>query len=199
MEKQTRSPLITCCLPHPFLSAPWWSQVIELYRLLTVGVSLWNQFAVPILFTVFWLVLFVVQLCSNTMSANTAAGQQGLLFLLLSRCDPASVALCLHDTAYVCTNLYNSALFSAPTVSLNVAPHHTHCWAWPSWCPISLWDCSIYANSTWEAMLLFRMRTSCTGGVFLYKCCFWRQILFSLGLVFVDYYHKRFSRGLSLV
>ena len=69
-------------------SRPWFPvpQVIELYRLLAVGISLWNQFAVPVLFSVFWFVLFVVQLCSDTMSGNVSAGHQGIMFFLLTRC-----------------------------------------------------------------------------------------------------------------
>lgn len=59
-------------------------EVIELYRLLAVGISLWNQFAVPVLFSVFWFVLFVVQLCSDTMSGNASAGHQGIMFFLLT-------------------------------------------------------------------------------------------------------------------
>ncbi|XP_034000403.1 RING finger protein 145 [Trematomus bernacchii] len=60
-------------------------EVIELYRLLAVGISLWNQFAVPVLFSVFWFVLFVVQLFSDTMSTkSSAAGLQGILFFLLT-------------------------------------------------------------------------------------------------------------------
>lgn len=62
-------------------------QVFELYRLLAVGISLWNQFAVPVLFSVFWFVLFVVQLCSDTMDGNASLGHQGILFFLLTRCD----------------------------------------------------------------------------------------------------------------
>ncbi|XP_037652511.1 RING finger protein 145 [Sebastes umbrosus] len=59
-------------------------EVIELYRLLAVGISLWNQFAVPVLFSVFWFVLFIVQLCSDTMSGNASAGHQGIMFFLLT-------------------------------------------------------------------------------------------------------------------
>ncbi|KAG7234595.1 hypothetical protein INR49_002224, partial [Caranx melampygus] len=60
-------------------------EVIELYRLLAVGISLWNQFAVPVLFSVFWFVLFVVQLCSDIMSGNAAsAAHQGIMFFLLT-------------------------------------------------------------------------------------------------------------------
>ncbi|XP_041667823.1 RING finger protein 145 [Cheilinus undulatus] len=59
-------------------------EVIELYRLLAVGISLWNQFAVPVLFSVFWFVLFVVQLCSDAMSANASVSNQGIVFFLLT-------------------------------------------------------------------------------------------------------------------
>ncbi|XP_073340284.1 RING finger protein 145 [Pagrus major] len=59
-------------------------EVIELYRLLAVGISLWNQFAVPVLFSVFWFVLFIVQLCSDAMSGNASAGHQGIMFFLLT-------------------------------------------------------------------------------------------------------------------
>ncbi|KAK9534256.1 hypothetical protein VZT92_009312 [Zoarces viviparus] len=59
-------------------------EVIELYRLLAVGISLWNQLAVPVLFSVFWFVLFVVQLCSDTTSVRTSASHQGVMVLLLT-------------------------------------------------------------------------------------------------------------------
>ncbi|KAM3594799.1 uncharacterized protein V6R79_014393 [Siganus canaliculatus] len=59
-------------------------EVIELYRLLAVGISLWNQFAVPVLFSVFWFVLFIFQLCSDVMSSSASAGHQGILFFLLT-------------------------------------------------------------------------------------------------------------------
>lgn len=55
-------------------------------------------------------------------------------------------------------------LLSRP-VSLSVVPLHTLFWAWPSWFPILLSDCSTYASSTWEAMQLFRMKMSCTGEI----------------------------------
>ncbi|KAM7376323.1 hypothetical protein PAMP_006065 [Pampus punctatissimus] len=59
-------------------------EVIELYRLLAVGISLWNQFAVPVLFSVFWFVLFIVQLCSDTMSGSASGAHQGIMFFLLT-------------------------------------------------------------------------------------------------------------------
>lgn len=70
---------------HRVISSPL-LQVIELYRLLAVGISLWNQFAVPVLFSVFWFVLFIVQLFSFTVSANASAAHQGIMFFLLTRC-----------------------------------------------------------------------------------------------------------------
>ncbi|XP_005736793.1 RING finger protein 145 [Pundamilia nyererei] len=59
-------------------------EVIELYRLLGVGISLWNQFAVPVLFSVFWFILFIVQLCSDIMSAGTSITHHGIMFFLLT-------------------------------------------------------------------------------------------------------------------
>ncbi|XP_067241658.1 RING finger protein 145 [Chanodichthys erythropterus] len=56
-------------------------EVTELYRLMAVGVSLWHGFAVPVLFSVFWFVLFGVQLITNF---GTTAQQGPLLYLLTS-------------------------------------------------------------------------------------------------------------------
>ncbi|XP_035167326.1 RING finger protein 145-like, partial [Oxyura jamaicensis] len=64
-------------------------QAMEVYRLLALGVSLWSQLAVPLLFLVFWLVLFSLRLSSLLASSSSAVAQQGLLFVLLS-----SVAEC---------------------------------------------------------------------------------------------------------
>lgn len=61
--------------------------MFEVYRLLAVGISLWNQFAVPVLFSVFWFVLFTVQLYSDATNGNGSLGHQGILFFLLSRWD----------------------------------------------------------------------------------------------------------------
>ncbi|KAJ0044203.1 hypothetical protein NL108_008088 [Boleophthalmus pectinirostris] len=59
-------------------------EVIDLYRLMAVGISLWMQFAVPVLFSVFWFVLFVVQLGSDIFSGNVSTSHQGIIFFLLS-------------------------------------------------------------------------------------------------------------------
>ncbi|XP_077394771.1 RING finger protein 145 [Festucalex cinctus] len=58
---------------------------MALSRLLPAAISLWTQFAVPLLFSVFWLVLFVVHLCSSATSPAASSGaRQGLLFFLLT-------------------------------------------------------------------------------------------------------------------
>ncbi|KAL4641881.1 RING finger protein 145-like [Arapaima gigas] len=59
-------------------------EALELYRLLAVGISLWNQFAVPILFSVFWVVLFLVQVYSYATASNNFVNHQGVLFLFLT-------------------------------------------------------------------------------------------------------------------
>ncbi|KAM6917799.1 RING finger protein 145 [Lycodopsis pacificus] len=91
-------------------------EVIELYRLLAVGVSLWNQFAVPVLFSVFWFVLFVVQLCSDGTSVKTSASHQGVLFLLLtsvSECcaTPYSLLGLTFVVSYLAVGLLNLCKF----------------------------------------------------------------------------------------
>ncbi|XP_061439606.1 RING finger protein 145-like isoform X2 [Rhineura floridana] len=61
-------------------------QVLEVYRLITLGMSLWRQLAVPLLFLVFWLALFTLQLYALvSASSGNLLSQQGLPFLLLSR------------------------------------------------------------------------------------------------------------------
>ncbi|XP_050799288.1 RING finger protein 145-like isoform X29 [Gopherus flavomarginatus] len=65
------------------------AQGLEVYRLVALGMSLWSQLAVPVLFLVFWLVLFTLQIYSFLASSNSLLAQQGLLFIFLS-----SVAEC---------------------------------------------------------------------------------------------------------
>ncbi|XP_074759780.1 RING finger protein 145-like isoform X1 [Athene noctua] len=59
-------------------------RALELYRLLALGVALWSQLAIPLLFLVFWLVLFFLRLSSFLAFSASPLAQQGLLFLLLS-------------------------------------------------------------------------------------------------------------------
>lgn len=101
-------------------------QVFELYRLLAVGISLWNQFAVPVLFSVFWFVLFIVQLCSDTMNGNASLGHQGILFFLLTRCCK------VWKIPFVCGSPFQTTHLLFPLqhpVSLSVVPLHTLFWA----------------------------------------------------------------------
>uniref|UniRef100_A0A8C5P653 RING finger protein 145 n=1 Tax=Leptobrachium leishanense TaxID=445787 RepID=A0A8C5P653_9ANUR len=65
------------------------TQVLEVYRLVALGLSLWTQLAVPMLFLVFWLVLFTFHMYSSLSSKPAVLAQQGLLFIFLN-----SVAEC---------------------------------------------------------------------------------------------------------
>ncbi|KAG9460610.1 hypothetical protein GDO78_020695 [Eleutherodactylus coqui] len=64
-------------------------QVTDFSRLMVVGMSLWSQIAVPLLFLVFWLVVFVLHIVSTLTSRPGALEQQGPLFIFLN-----SVAEC---------------------------------------------------------------------------------------------------------
>ncbi|XP_038649113.1 RING finger protein 145-like isoform X2 [Scyliorhinus canicula] len=60
-------------------------QESELYGVLGLGVRLWNQVAVPVLFTTFWLVLFVAEIYFYLSSRNQpAASNEGLIFAFLT-------------------------------------------------------------------------------------------------------------------
>lgn len=64
-------------------------QVTELSRLLAVGVSLWSQLAVPLLFLVFWSVVFLLHIGGTLSSQSGVLELQGPLFIFLN-----SVAEC---------------------------------------------------------------------------------------------------------
>ncbi|KAL8206503.1 UNVERIFIED_CONTAM: hypothetical protein K2H54_006264 [Gekko kuhli] len=64
-------------------------QALELYQLVALGMSLWRQLAVPLLFLVFWLALFTLKIYAFWVSSGPLLSQQGLLFVFLS-----SVAEC---------------------------------------------------------------------------------------------------------
>ncbi|XP_048401138.1 RING finger protein 145-like isoform X2 [Stegostoma tigrinum] len=60
-------------------------QESELYGVLGLGMMLWNQFAVPALFTTFWLVLFVTETYFYLSSHNQqGASQEGPVFAFLT-------------------------------------------------------------------------------------------------------------------
>ncbi|XP_073199178.1 RING finger protein 145-like isoform X3 [Lepidochelys kempii] len=71
------------------------AQGLEMYRLVALAMSLWSQLAIPVLFLVFWLVLFTLQIYSFLASSNSLLAQQGLLFIFLSRGVTEGVTLLL--------------------------------------------------------------------------------------------------------
>ncbi|XP_060781641.1 RING finger protein 145 isoform X1 [Neoarius graeffei] len=90
------------------------TEVTDLYRLLAVGMFLWHRFAVPVLFSAFWLVLFGVQLVSNVGSST--AIQEGLLLYLLtsvSECcaSPYSLLGLTFVVSYLALGLLNLCKF----------------------------------------------------------------------------------------
>ncbi|XP_077157371.1 RING finger protein 145-like [Paroedura picta] len=64
-------------------------QALEVYQLVALGTSLWRRLAIPVLFLVFWLVLFTLKIYAFWVSSGPLLSQQGLLFVFLS-----SVAEC---------------------------------------------------------------------------------------------------------
>ncbi|MGH0155069.1 UNVERIFIED_CONTAM: hypothetical protein FKN15_033700 [Acipenser sinensis] len=60
-------------------------EVTELYRLLAVGISLWNQFAVPALLSVFWFILFMVQIYSSATASNNFLSEREVHYVFLTR------------------------------------------------------------------------------------------------------------------
>ncbi|XP_041090698.1 RING finger protein 145-like [Polyodon spathula] len=59
-------------------------EVTELYRLLAVGISLWNEFAVPELLGVFWFIRFMVQIYFSATASNNFLSQQGVRYVFLT-------------------------------------------------------------------------------------------------------------------
>uniref|UniRef100_A0A4W6F2J8 RING finger protein 145 n=1 Tax=Lates calcarifer TaxID=8187 RepID=A0A4W6F2J8_LATCA len=65
------------------------AQVVEVYGLLALGMSLWNQLVLPVLFMCFWLLLFALQIYSYFSTRDQPTSRERLLFLFLtsSNCD----------------------------------------------------------------------------------------------------------------
>ncbi|XP_029439995.1 RING finger protein 145 isoform X2 [Rhinatrema bivittatum] len=82
-------------------------QVVEVYGLLALGMSLWNQLVVPVLFMVFWLVLFALQIYSYFSTWDQPASRERLLFLFLT-----SIAECC-STPYSLLGLVFTVSFVA--------------------------------------------------------------------------------------
>lgn len=62
-----------------------WFQVVEVYGLLALGMSLWNQLVLPVLFMCFWLVLFALQIYTYFSTRDQPTSRERLLFLFLTR------------------------------------------------------------------------------------------------------------------
>ncbi|KAG9346791.1 hypothetical protein JZ751_007110 [Albula glossodonta] len=60
-------------------------QVVEVYGLLALGMSLWNQLVLPVLFMCFWLVLFALQIYTYFSTRDQPTSRERLLFLFLTR------------------------------------------------------------------------------------------------------------------
>ncbi|KAJ1128609.1 hypothetical protein NDU88_006986 [Pleurodeles waltl] len=82
-------------------------QVVEVYGLLALGMSLWNQLVVPVLFMVFWLVLFALQIYSYFSTRDQPTSRERLLFLFLT-----SIAECC-STPYSLLGLVFTVSFVA--------------------------------------------------------------------------------------
>ncbi|XP_023700416.2 RING finger protein 145 isoform X1 [Paramormyrops kingsleyae] len=82
-------------------------QVVEVYGLLALGMSLWNQLVLPVLFMCFWLVLFTLQICTYFSTRDQPTSRERLLFLFLT-----SIAECC-STPYSLLGLVFTVSFAA--------------------------------------------------------------------------------------
>ncbi|RXN18678.1 RING finger protein 145 [Labeo rohita] len=82
-------------------------QVVEVYGLLALGMSLWNQLVLPVLFMCFWLVLFALQIYTYFSTRDQPPSRERLLFLFLT-----SIAECC-STPYSLLGLVFTVSFVA--------------------------------------------------------------------------------------
>ncbi|XP_031713318.1 RING finger protein 145 [Anarrhichthys ocellatus] len=83
------------------------AQVVEMYGLLALGMSLWNQLVLPVLFMCFWLLLFALQIYSYFSTRDQPTSRERLLFLFLT-----SIAECC-STPYSLLGLVFTVSFIA--------------------------------------------------------------------------------------
>uniref|UniRef100_A0A665U5D8 RING finger protein 145 n=1 Tax=Echeneis naucrates TaxID=173247 RepID=A0A665U5D8_ECHNA len=81
--------------------------VVEVYGLLALGMSLWNQLVLPVLFMCFWLLLFALQIYSYFSTRDQPTSRERLLFLFLT-----SIAECC-STPYSLLGLVFTVSFIA--------------------------------------------------------------------------------------
>ncbi|TKS82793.1 RING finger protein 145 [Collichthys lucidus] len=82
-------------------------EVVEVYGLLALGMSLWNQLVLPVLFMCFWLLLFALQIYSYFSTRDQPTSRERLLFLFLT-----SIAECC-STPYSLLGLVFTVSFIA--------------------------------------------------------------------------------------
>ncbi|XP_034746924.1 RING finger protein 145-like isoform X1 [Etheostoma cragini] len=83
------------------------AQVVEVYGLLALGMSLWNQLVLPVLFMCFWLLLFALQIYSYFSTRDQPTSRERLLFFFLT-----SIAECC-STPYSLLGLVFTVSFIA--------------------------------------------------------------------------------------
>ncbi|XP_016388015.1 RING finger protein 145-like isoform X1 [Sinocyclocheilus rhinocerous] len=82
------------------------AQVVEVYGLLALGMSLWNQLVLPVLFMCFWLVLFALQIYTYFSTRDQPTSRERLLFLFLTSiaeccCTPYSLLGLVFTVSFV--------------------------------------------------------------------------------------------------
>uniref|UniRef100_A0A8C1HR37 RING finger protein 145 n=1 Tax=Cyprinus carpio carpio TaxID=630221 RepID=A0A8C1HR37_CYPCA len=82
------------------------AQVVEVYGLLALGMSLWNQLILPVLFMCFWLVLFALQIYTYLSTRDQPTSRERLLFLFLTSiaeccCTPYSLLGLVFTVSFV--------------------------------------------------------------------------------------------------
>ncbi|XP_028976806.1 RING finger protein 145 isoform X2 [Esox lucius] len=81
-------------------------QVVEVYGLLALGMSLWNQLVLPVLFMCFWLVLFALQIYTYFSTRDQPTSRERILFLFLTSiaeccCTPYSLLGLVFTVSFV--------------------------------------------------------------------------------------------------
>ncbi|KAK3524649.1 hypothetical protein QTP70_035012 [Hemibagrus guttatus] len=82
------------------------AQVVEVYGLLALGMSLWNQLVLPMLFMCFWLVLFTLQIYTYFSTRDQTPSRERLLFFFLTSiaeccCTPYSLLGLVFTVSFV--------------------------------------------------------------------------------------------------
>ncbi|XP_059377566.1 RING finger protein 145-like isoform X2 [Carassius carassius] len=92
------------------------AQVVEVYGLLALGMSLWNQLVLPVLFMCFWLVLFALQIYTYLSTRDQPTSRERLLFLFLTSiaeccCTPYSLLGLVFTVSFVALGVLSLCKF----------------------------------------------------------------------------------------